>query len=61
MDKLTERAWKKFDSYNLERDDFELELQPDPDGKFTTEIFTMTMIMLNDEFTLKVEKAISEE
>ena len=61
MDKLTERAWKKFDCYNLERDDFELELQPDPNGKFTTAIFTMTMIMLNDEFTLEVEKAISEE
>lgn len=49
MDKLTKRAWKKFDSFNLERDDFELELQPNPNGKFTTAIFTMTMVMLHEE------------
>ena len=49
MDKLTDRAWKKFDSFNLERDDFELELQPNPNGKFTTAIFTMTMVMLHEE------------
>ena len=61
MDKLTDSAWKKFDSYNLERDDFELELQPSPNGKFTTAIFTMTMILLNDEFTLEIEKAMAEE
>ena len=61
MDKLIDRAWKKFDSYNLERDDFELELQPSPKGKFTTAIFTMTMIIFNDEFTLEIEKAMAEE
>ena len=30
MNKLADRAWEKFDSFNLERDDFELELQPNP-------------------------------
>ena len=48
MKDLTERAWKKFDSFNLERDDFELKLETSPNGEFTTAIFTMTMIMLND-------------
>lgn len=61
MKELTERAWKKFKSFNLEHDDFSLELETSKDGEFTTAIFTMTMIMLNDEFTLEVEKAMSEE
>ena len=61
MKDLTERAWKKFESFNLERDDFELKLETSPNGEFTTAIFTMTMIMLNDEFTLEVEKAMLEE
>ena len=49
MEDLRDRAWKKFESFNLERDDFELELQPNPNGKFTTAIFTMTMVMLHEE------------
>ena len=61
MDDLTQRAWKNFSSFNLEPGDFELELQTNPKGKFTTAIFTMTMILLNDEFTLEIEKAMAEE
>ena len=49
MEDLRDRACKKFESFNLERDDFELELQTNPNGKFTTAIFTMTMVMLHEE------------
>ena len=46
---MYERARKKFEKFNLEHDDFSLELEPNPNGKFTTAIFTMTMVMLHEE------------
>ena len=46
---LYERARKKFEMFNLEHNDFSLELETNPNGKFTTAIFTMTMVMLHEE------------
>ena len=49
MKDLTDRAWRWFESFTFERDDFSLELEPSPNGKFTTAIFTMTMVMRHEE------------
>ena len=46
---LYERARKKFEMLNLEHDNFSLELEASPNGKFTTAIFTTTMVMLHEE------------